>query len=126
MAKARKPEPRNLVSGSNRTPEPAGVGRLLDDLRRLIDETRQQVARTVNSAMAVLYWQIGKRVREDILHEKRADYGEEIVSSLATQLTAEYGRGFSRQNLFRMIRFAEVFPDEEIVSSLMRQLSWNE
>lgn len=124
MAKARKPESRSLVSGSNRTPERAGAGRLLDDLRRLIDETRQQVARTVNSAMAVLYWQIGKRVREDILHEKRADYGEEIVSSLATQLTAEYGRGFSRQNLFRMIRFAEVFPDEEIVSSLMRQLSW--
>ena len=46
------------------------------------------------------------------------------MSSLSAQLTAEYGRGFSRQNLFRMIQFAEVFPDEEIVSSLMRQLSW--
>ena len=48
---------------------------------------------------------------------------EQIVSSLATQLTADYGSGFSRQNLFRMIRFAEVYPDEQIVSSLMRQLS---
>ena len=89
MAKARKSKSRSLVSGAKGLTEPTGAGRLLDDVRRLIDETRQQVARTVNSAMTVLYWQIGKRVREDILHEKRADYGEEIVSSLATQLTAE-------------------------------------
>jgi hypothetical protein len=55
----------------------------------------------------------------------RAEYGGQIVSALSKQLTAEYGRGFSRHNLFRMIQFAEAFPDEQIVSSLMRQLSWN-
>jgi hypothetical protein len=49
------------------------------------------VARTVNSAMVALYWQIGKRIREDILHEKRAGYGEEIVPALSAQLTLEYG-----------------------------------
>lgn len=72
MAKARKSKSRSLVSGTKGLADPAGAGRLLDDLRRLIDETRQQVARTVNSAMVGLYWQIGKRVREDILHEQRA------------------------------------------------------
>ena len=97
---------------------------LVDDLRRLIEQSRQQVAQAVNSATVWLYWNIGKRIREDILGNQRAGYGEQIVSSLSAQLTAEYGRGFSRQNLFRMIQFAEVFPDEEIVSSLMRQLSW--
>lgn len=56
--------------------------------------------------------------------EGRATYGEQIVYALSTQLTAEYGRGFNRPNLFRMIRFAEVFPDENIVSALQRQLSW--
>jgi hypothetical protein len=74
--------------------------------------------------MVALYWQIGKCIREDVLHEQRAEYGEQIVQTLSGQLTAEFGRGFSRQNLFRMLRFAEVFPDEQIVSSLMRQLSW--
>ena len=44
--------------------------------------------------------------------------------ALSTQLAAEYGQGFNRPNLFRMIRFAEVFPDENIVSALRRQLSW--
>jgi hypothetical protein len=97
---------------------------LLRDIRGLIEQARQQVARTVNSAMVGLYWGIGKRVREDVLHEKRAGYGEEIVSALSAQLTAENGRGYGRRNLFRMVRFAEVFPDERIVSSLMTQLSW--
>ncbi len=114
-----------VVVPSGKPPAAArGAERLLNDLRGLIEQARQQVARTVNSAMVGLYWSIGNRIREDILHEQRAEYGEQIVPTLSAQLTAEYGRGFSRQNLFRMIRFAEVFPDEQIVSSLMRQLSW--
>ena len=116
-----------LRRGHEQAPKTAATGppeRLVGDLRRLIEQSRQQIAQTVNSAIVWLYWNIGKRIREDILGNQRAGYGEQIVSSLSAQLTAEYGRGFSRQNLFRMIQFAEVFPDEEIVSSLMRQLSW--
>jgi predicted nuclease of restriction endonuclease-like (RecB) superfamily len=94
------------------------------DLRKMIDESRQAVAQTVNTALVWLYWNIGRRIRADVLKQKRGEYGEQIVITLAQELTAEYGRGFSRQSLFRMVRFAEVFPDEEIVSSLMRQLSW--
>ena len=59
-----------------------------------------------------------------MLREKRADYGEQIVETLATNLTAQYGRGFDRRNLFHMIRFAEIFPDEAIVNALRTQLSW--
>jgi hypothetical protein len=54
---------------------PVSADRLLSDVRGLIEQARQQVARTVNSAMAALYWQIGKRIREDVLHEQRAEYG---------------------------------------------------
>ncbi len=64
------------------------------------------------------------RIRKDILRGKRADYGEQIVSALGAQLTAEFGEGFGRRNLFRMIRFAEVFPDLQIVSALRTQLGW--
>ena len=87
---------------------------LLGDLRQLIAEARQDVARQVNSALVLLYWRVGKRIRQDILKEKRAEYGERIVSALGTQLTAEFGPGFGPRNLFRMLRFAEVFPDIEI------------
>jgi len=72
-----------------------------------------------------LHWQIGSRIRQDILKEKRADYGEEIISTLSIQLVKEFGNGFSRPNLFRMVRFAEVFPEGKIVSTLSRQLSWS-
>ncbi len=75
--------------------------------------------------MVLLYWSIGKRIRVDILQEKRAGYGERIVQTLSAQLTAEYGRGYGRRNLFQLVRFAEVFPDPEIVSTLSKQLSWS-
>jgi len=65
-----------------------------------------------------LHWQIGSRIRQDILEEKRAEYGKEIVVTLSQELTIEYGKGFSRRNLFNMIRFAEVFSDKKIVHAL--------
>src|SRR4051812_45102507 len=86
---------------------------LLADLRELIRAARGQVAQAVNSALVHLYWQVGRRIRTDILGEKRAEYGEQIVPTLSTQLVPEFGNGFSRPNLFRMVRFAEVFPDPQ-------------
>jgi predicted nuclease of restriction endonuclease-like (RecB) superfamily len=98
---------------------------LLQDLQSLIRSTRAGVAQAVNSALVLLYWQVGRRIRTDVLDSKRAAYGEEIVSTLSRQLSAEFGSGYSRPNLFRMIRFAELFQDGEIVSALSRQLSWS-
>jgi predicted nuclease of restriction endonuclease-like (RecB) superfamily len=97
---------------------------LFQDLCSLIIEARQDVARQVNSALVVLYWRVGKRIRQDILKEKRAEYGEEILSTLSRRLVAEFGNGFSTRNLWHMIRFAEAFPDEKIVNSLSTQLGW--
>lgn len=82
-------------------------------------------ARAVNSALVLLYWSIGDRIRRDILKESRADYGEQIVAALSQQLTAEYGNGYSRAALWRMIQFADVFPDQQIVAALSRQLGWS-
>ena len=72
----------------------------------------------------MLYWRVGNRINQEILKGKRAVYGAEIVSTVSRQLEAEYGVGFAEKNLRRMIQFAEVFPDEKIVVSLVRQLSW--
>lgn len=106
------------------TPD-ADSRKLLKDLRHLIEETRQKVSQTVNAGLVVLYWNIGKRIRTEILANQRAEYGETIVSALSKQLTAEFGRGFSAKSLFHMIRFSEVYQDEQIVSALMRQLTWS-
>lgn len=100
-----------------------GAG-LLPELRQLIQTARHTVAVAVNSALTTLYWQIGVRIRREILREKRAAYGEEIVQALSAQLSEEFGRGFTARNLFNMIRFSEVFPDRKIVSALMTQLGW--
>lgn len=105
-------------------PAKPGAKGLLTDVREMILTTRQTVAQGVNSALVLLYWNIGQRIRTDILKEKRAEYGEKIVHALSAQLTAEFGRGFGARSLFRMIRFAEVFPDTGIVSALRTQLGW--
>jgi predicted nuclease of restriction endonuclease-like (RecB) superfamily len=103
---------------------PASPGTLLADVRELILATRDGVARTINAGLVTLYWEIGNRIRKDILQEKRAGYGEKIVPALSAQLEQEFGQGFTRRNLFNMIRFAEVFPDRKIVHALRAQLGW--
>ena len=100
------------------------AGKLISDIRSLIESSRQQVVQVVNSGLVMLYWSIGKRIRQDILNDKRAEYGEKIVHTLSAQLAREYGQGFTKASLFRMIQFSELFPDIKIVASLMRQLSW--
>lgn len=97
---------------------------LLRELRALIDGTRTQAAQAVNAGLTTLYWNIGRRVGQEILGGRRAGYGEKIVSAVGRQLGREYGAGFGEKNLRRMIQFAQVFPKQEIVVSLMRQLTW--
>lgn len=98
---------------------------LFHDLRSLIEETRATVATTVNTALTTLYWRIGRRINGEILQGGRADYGAEVLPTLSAKLTKEYGSNFSEKNLRHMQRFADVFPDEQIVSTLWRQLSWS-
>ena len=98
---------------------------LITDLRTLINEARNKVALIVNTEITLLYWHIGKRINEEGLGNQRAEYGKQMVSTVSTQLTKEYGRGFELRNLRRMMQFAELFPDFQIVAPLARQLSWS-
>ena len=98
---------------------------LLADIRSLIEQARRRVAASVNADMVMLYWQIGDRIRRHILRQERAEYGGQIVQTLSAQLAAEFGRGFSRANLFNMVRFADGFADPAIVQTLSVQLSWS-
>ena len=97
---------------------------LFTDIKTVIEQGKQQVAQAVNMGLTATYWHIGKRINEDVLENKRADYGKQILQSLSAKLVKEYGSGFSVKYLRKMMRFAEVYSDFQIVASLMRQLSW--
>lgn len=98
---------------------------LFNELSQLIEQSKQQVAVQANSAVTILFWQVGNRINQDILQNKRAEYGKQIVPTLSTQLENKYGRNFEVKNLRRMMQFAEQFTDFQIVVTLSRQLSWS-
>ncbi len=98
---------------------------LIDDLRQIIDSARSHVATTANYELTMMYWHLGDRINRDLLNNERAEYGQQIVSTLSTQLTELYGKDFSPRNLHRMMQFSQLFSNEEIVSTLATKLFWS-
>ncbi|MEN2398755.1 PDDEXK nuclease domain-containing protein [Flavobacterium sp. MC2016-06] len=98
---------------------------LINELSQLVEQSQQQVIVQNNAALTLLFWQIGYRVNETILQNKRGEYGKQIVQILSVQLESKYGRNFEVKNLRRMMQFADQFTDKEIVVTLSRQLSWS-
>jgi predicted nuclease of restriction endonuclease-like (RecB) superfamily len=98
---------------------------LFEEISVLIEQTRHAVYAGANKATVLLFWDIGHRVDSNILNNKRAGYGKQIVPELAAQLVKRYGHSFELRNLRRMMQFAEQFPDHAIVSALPTQLSWS-
>jgi hypothetical protein len=96
-------------------------GELLADIRALIAEARRQTTVAVNMGLTLLYWRIGQRIHREVLGSERAAYGEQIVVTVSRQLVVDYGRGYSEKNIRRMVQFAELFPEQEIVATLSRQ-----
>lgn len=90
----------------------------------LIEQSRKQVVLTVNREVTLLYWRVGKAINFGLLKEQRGEYGEQVVSSLASQLTNSYGKGWSKRHLWHCVRVADTFPEDEIVNALSAQLSW--
>jgi len=97
---------------------------LFEAASRLIDEGRRVAASSVNAALTMTYWHLGRLINGEVVSRRRAEYGKQIVVSLAQQLTARFGSGFHKTNLSRMMAFARLYPDEQIVVSLAQQLSW--
>jgi len=106
-------------------PAQSNAGALAADLRKLILSVRQKVARGVNTALVVLYWQLGERLRAEVLKLERAEYGKEILSTVSKELMAEFGRGFSWPNLSRMMALSQAFPDSQILAALSKELGWS-
>ncbi|MBP5541910.1 MAG: DUF1016 family protein [Bacteroidales bacterium] len=104
----------------------AEIAPLVNDLRQIINQSRGRVAANVNAELTLMYWHIGERINREVLHSQRAAYGKQIVSQVVTQLQTEFGsKGFDEKNIRRMMKFADMFPDIQIVATLVRQLSWS-
>ena len=101
------------------------VDTLLTDIRSVIERARQQADTAVNAAQTYMYWHVGQGIHTEFLGSERAPYGVQIVATVSRQLVLEYGRGFAEKNLRRMVQFAQAYPDEQIVVTLLRQLSWS-
>ena len=74
---------------------------LINELSQLIEQSKQQVAVQANSAVTILFWQVGNRINQEILQNKRAEYAKQIVSTLSTQLKERYGNNFELRNDFQ-------------------------
>lgn len=96
--------------------EPLRLDGLIGELKYLIDQTRESVASTVNISLTLLYWQVGFRIRTELLQNERAEYGQKIVVAVSRQLVLEYGNGFTEKNLRRMVQLLRF--------SLMKRLSY--
>jgi len=96
---------------------------LINDLLTLIEDSRARTAVAVNAEMTSLYWHIGTRINVDILANKRAEYGKEVIKETSKRLTEMYGSGWSAPHLWRCVKLANVFT-EEILSALRIELSW--
>ena len=98
--------------------KPQNINTLFSEIKKLIEEARQTVAVVVNATTTVLYWNVGECISKDILGNKRAEYEKEVIKTLSRNLTDEYGKGWSENQLRHCLRIAETFPDKEILYAL--------
>ena len=102
---------------------------LFQDACTIIEQAQVAAFRQVNEMLIKRNWLLGLRIQHEVLKDKRAEYGEQVVKNLSKQLTIKYGAGYSRNNLYRFIAFYKSFPEifhavsgkSEIVPSLTGQ-----
>ena len=101
---------------------PALTG-ILTEIKTVLESARRNVAKQVNSELLNTYWNIGRIISEyEQTIPERADYGKQTLKELAKALTAEFGKGFSRANLYNMRQF---YMSYEKIQAVSGQLSWS-
>lgn len=96
---------------------------LFRDIDELIKNARADFSKVVNDRITTLYWNIGKRINQDILMDSNAEYGKNIIEDLSKNLTMQYGSGWSSQQLWQCIHFAKTFTEEKLYA-VRRELTW--
>lgn len=93
----------------------ADVESVFSDISTMIYTAKNEVMMRVNTSVISLYWNIGKKLSDEVLQGKKAEYGKNIIGDLSERLTAEYGKGFEKSSVFKMVKFYQEFPKYEKV-----------
>lgn len=98
------------------------LARIYNRIKKILQKSRLKVFRSINTEMVHCYWNIGRVIVEEEQNgQHRADYGKELIVTIAKRLRTDFGSGFERSNLFHMRAFYLTYPK---VDALRRQLSW--
>ena len=84
---------------------------LYQDACAIIDQAKETAYRQVNETLIKRNWLLGFRIQHEVLKDKRAEYGEQVVKNLANALIKRYGRGFSMRNLYNFVSFYQNHQD---------------
>lgn len=93
----------------------------LKALKQEIIQARNNALKSVNKELILLYWDIGKNIFEK---QQNAQWGDNIIGQISQDLEKEFGKGFSKRNIFRMLKFYTSYKDNEKVAPLVPQISW--
>lgn len=97
---------------------------LFNDISHIIQGGRQRIATTLNAEICMMHWQVGMRIKEDVLFNQRAEYGKEVLKKLSVELTRQFGKGWSLYKLQHCVRAAYTFSEDEILYAVRTQLTW--
>lgn len=95
------------------------------EISDIIAQARNRAEVAVNSELVMLYWNVVKVIKTQILEGNKPEYGKNVIAQLSQDLVSEYGRGYGQRNLFQMVKFYEVFNDEQILHTLCAKLTWS-
>ena len=98
---------------------------LFSDVCQIIDGARSRIATYLNTEICLTNWYVGKRIKEDVLFNQRAEYGKQVLKRLSYRLTEKYGNGWSFYKLQHCVRAAYTFSEDEIVYATRTQLNWS-
>ena len=97
---------------------------LIQQIWGIISQSRERAIRSVDHERVVMHWQIGKRIKDDVLYNQRAEYGKQIVKNLSDKLIAQFGKGWGYEKLKHCVRSAYLFSEEDIRYAVRTQLTW--
>jgi len=95
-----------------------------NELTEIIVFGKKDIELSINRTITNVYWQIGNRINTEILNDKRAEYGKQIIKHVSEFLVANFGKGWGEKHIRHCLRIAETFQDKEIFYALSRELSW--
>jgi predicted nuclease of restriction endonuclease-like (RecB) superfamily len=104
------------------------TGNILNDIQKIIDVSQKEAYRTVNLALTQRNWLIGYRIAEEEMEgENRAEYGANIIKNLSKKLSAKYGKGFTKSNLYSFYSFYKAYPEifQTVSGKSDIRLSWS-